>query len=174
MARVLNAAPDWTIDHWLNTPAPLTLAGLRGRTVLAVAFQMLCPGCVAQALPQAQRAAAAFAGTGLTVIGLHTVFEHHTAQGSVAALAAFCHEYRIDFPVGIDAQADGVPVTMRRYAMQGTPTTLLIDADGRLRMQKFGHLDDMRLAAAIAGLLGEPAAAGSDFAGAVCTPAGCD
>jgi hypothetical protein len=37
-------APDWQIAHWPN--APSQLAQLRGKVVLAVAFQMWCPGCV--------------------------------------------------------------------------------------------------------------------------------
>lgn len=150
-------APDWQIEHWLNTPRPLALADLRGRVVLAIAFQMLCPGCVSQALPQALRARAAFSEEDLAVIGLHTVFEHHEAQGSAAALAAFLHEYRIDFPVGIDARSadDARPRTMRTYDMRGTPTTLLIDRGGALRVHKFGHIDDMRLGAAVAALIAE-------------------
>ncbi|NWG72400.1 MAG: redoxin domain-containing protein [Parvularculaceae bacterium] len=152
----LRPAPEWRIAHWLNTPAPLTVEALRGKAILAVAFQMLCPGCVSHGLPQAQRARAAFAPQDLAVIGLHTVFEHHDAQGTPQALAAFLHEYRIDFPVGIDAPSDeGIPQTMRAYQMQGTPTTILIDCAGKLRLQKFGHLDDLRLGAAIQALIGE-------------------
>lgn len=150
-------APDWTIATWLNTSEAITFDALRGRVVLAVAFQMLCPGCVSHGLPQASRARDAFAEEDLAVIGLHCVFEHHAAQGTREALAAFLHEYRIGFPVGIDAQAnDGdLPQTMRAYEMQGTPTTLLIDRQGRLRLHKFGHLDDLRLGAFIATLLAE-------------------
>ena len=169
-------APGWTIAHWLNTPAPLTLESLRGRAVLAVAFQMLCPGCVSQGLPQAQRARATFRDSDLVVIGLHTVFEHHEAQGSVAALKAFLHEYRIGFPVGLDGQDNGVPITMRASRMRGTPTTLLYDRGGQLRLHEFGHVDDIRLGAAIV-----MAMAGGDFQaganatqGGVCTPDGCE
>jgi hypothetical protein len=158
-----SSAPDWQVEHWLNTPRPIGLADLRGKVVLALAFQMLCPGCVSHALPQAVRARQTFDPDELAVIGLHTVFEHHEAQGSPAALGAFLHEYRIGFPVGIDAKDPdaGLPKTMQAYAMQGTPTTLLFDREGRLRLNKFGHLDDMRLGAAIASLLAEtvPAAA---------------
>src|SRR3546814_12228318 len=86
---------------------------------------MLCPGCVAEALPQAQRAAASFAAADVAVIGLHSVFEHHAAQGPPEALAAFLQEYRNGFPVAIDAHigAAGPPATLRAYAHQGTPTT---------------------------------------------------
>lgn len=168
-------APDWTIAHWLNTPAPITLESLRGRAVLAIAFQMLCPGCVSQGLPQAQRARATFRESDLAVIGLHTVFEHHNAQGSVAALKAFLHEYRVGFPVGLDAQDNGVPITMRAYRMRGTPTTLLYDRDGQLRLHEFGHVDDMRLGAAIVmAMTGGGVHADTSVAqGSVCTPDGC-
>jgi hypothetical protein len=154
----LREAPEWQIAEWQNSDRPLSLAGLRGKVVVALAFQMLCPGCVAQALPQMQRVRDAFPDGEVAVIGLHTVFEHHEAQGRRDVLAAFLHENRIGFPVGIDAQDDGVlPQTMSAYAMQGTPTLLLIDRAGRLRMQRFGHIDDLRLGAAIASLVAETA-----------------
>ncbi len=45
-------APEWITTHWFNTPTSLSLKQLRGNVVAMVAFQMLCPGCVAQAIPQ--------------------------------------------------------------------------------------------------------------------------
>jgi hypothetical protein len=149
------AAPELQIKTWLNTAEPLSLASLRGRVVFAVAFQMLCPGCVSEGLPQAQRARAIFPENDLAVIGLHTVFEHHEAQGTEAALKAFLHEYRIGFPVGIDMPNPDYPLpkTMQAYGMRGTPTTLLFDRRGRLRVHHFGHLDDMQIGAAIATLI---------------------
>ena len=151
--------PAWQVREWLNTDAPLSLQSLRGKVVLLEAFQMLCPGCVSHGIPQAQRARQAFPEDALAVVGLHTVFEHHEAQGSAAALKAFLHENRVRFPVGIDAHADGdpIPLTMRAYAMQGTPTLLLYDRGGRLRLQRFGSIEDMALGAAIATLLAESA-----------------
>src|SRR5690606_19654212 len=97
----------------------------------------------------------------VAVVGLHTVFEHHAAMTPVA-LEAFLHEYRIGFPVGVDTPSDDGPIprTMRAYAMQGTPTLVLIDAEGRLRAQHFGQVPDLALGARIAGLVaeaGEPA-----------------
>jgi hypothetical protein len=109
-----------------------------------------------QALPQMQRVQQMFAADRLSVVGLHTVFEHHEAQGP-AALEAFLHEYRYTFPVGVDEHVHGesLPLTMRAYAMQGTPTLILIDAQGRLREQHFGVLDDLALGAALGRLLAE-------------------
>ncbi len=154
----LQAAPEWRTIQWFNTAAPLSLAALRGKVVMATAFQMLCPGCVSQGLPQAQRVRESFSEEDVAVIGLHTVFEHHDAM-TPTALKAFLHEYRIKFPVGIDepASSGATPLTMRAYEMRGTPTTLLIDRDGRLRRHMFGHLPDLQLGAEIMALIGEAA-----------------
>lgn len=171
----LRPAPEFEMSAWLNAPGPVSLAELRGRVVMAAAFQMLCPGCVSHGLPQALRVRAAFPEDDLAVIGLHTVFEHHEAQGTRQALAAFLHEYRIKFPVGIDAPSPdgGIPKTMRAYNMQGTPTTLLIDRDGRLRLSKFGHVEDLLLGAAIATLIGETPIFDPDADGHGCGEDGC-
>lgn len=152
-------APEWTVSEWLNCEEPLTLAKLRGRVVLVHAFQMLCPGCVSRGIPQAQRVAELFAKAPLTVVGLHTVFEHHEAM-KVESLKAFLHEYRVRFPVGVDAADPNggfMPQTMQAYSMQGTPTTLLIDAKGRLRRHVFGVHDDLLLGAELQTLLIEAA-----------------
>lgn len=148
-------APEWITTDWLNTPEPLSLEKLRGRVLMVHAFQMLCPGCVSKALPQAQRVAELFAGAPLSVIGLHTVFEHHEAMRR-PSLEAFLYEYRVRFPVGIDAadpSGGPIPQTMQAYAMRGTPSTLLIDAKGRLRAQHFGVHDDLLLGAELQTLI---------------------
>jgi peroxiredoxin len=149
-------APELAVAQWFNAKEPLTLAGLRGRVVLLHAFQMLCPGCTAHGTPQAERAHRMFGGAGLQVIGLHTVFEHHEAMTPVS-LAAYIHEYRLSFPIGVD-QPDGsnpMPLTMALYAMRGTPTVILIGRDGIIRYHGFGQEDDMALGAQIATALGE-------------------
>lgn len=124
--------------------------------VVALAFQLLCPSCVTTAIPQLRHVRAVFAENEVAVAGLHTVFEHHEAN-TEATLRAFAHENRLNFPIGIDRHVgdDHLPVTMRRYAMQGTPTLLLIDRLGRLRLQHFGHVDDLLLGARIAALVAE-------------------
>lgn len=154
-------APELQTSHWINTPKPITLASLRGKVVLVEAFQMLCPGCVSHGLPQAQRAAQLFGNSGLVVLGLHTVFEHHAAQGSLEALKAFAHEYRLTFPIAIDqpSASGDAPKTMLAYAMRGTPSLILIDREGRIRKQNFGQEEDMAVGAEIMALLGEPARA---------------
>lgn len=148
-------APPLEVSTWFNTETPKLLADLRGQVVVIEAFQMLCPGCVSHGLPQAQRIVDTF-GSDVTVLGLHTVFEHHDAMTPVS-LEAFLQEYRIGFPVGVDAhdRPGGTPITMSRYQLRGTPSLVLIDRAGRVRLNGFGHIDDLTVGATVARLIDE-------------------
>jgi hypothetical protein len=152
----LRPAPPLITSEWLNSDKPLDIPDFRGRVLVIEAFQMLCPGCVSHGLPQAQRIARVFPSDQVAVIGLHTVFEHHEAQGTREALAAFAHEYRLSFPIGIDRQNGRLPATMTAYNMQGTPTLIVIDRNGMRRMQRFGQVDDLTLGSILGTLLAEP------------------
>lgn len=156
-ARYAPEAPALDVAQWFNTKEAITLEGLRGKVVMLYAFQMLCPACVKVATPQAQEVDQRFSRDGLAVIGLHTVFEHHVAMQPVA-LAAYIHENRLRFPIGVDrpgGDKSSIPMTMRRYALEGTPTTVLIDRAGRMRMRHLGAVPDLALGAAIGQLLTE-------------------
>lgn len=155
-------APPLDVSQWFNTAEPVELAALSGQVVVLHAFQMLCPGCVSHGLPQAQAVHDHFRQQGVTVIGLHTVFEHHQAMTPVA-LKAFIHEYRLRFPIGVDRPATTgvIPHTMRAYQLQGTPSLVVIDRAGRIRETAFGPIEDLRLGALLGQLLAEdPAALG--------------
>ena len=144
-------APELAVSEWFNTPAPLTLSGLYGRPIFLHSFQLLCPGCVSEALPQVKRIERAFGSTDLQVIGIHTVFEHHAAMTPVT-LRAFLHEYRISSPVAVDLvdETSDIPVTMQRFGMRGTPSSVLIGRDGTILSHVFGVEDDLVLGARIA------------------------
>jgi peroxiredoxin len=153
-------APDWNVVQWFNTDQPLHLASLRGKVVVMHAFQMLCPGCVVHGLPQTQKIYNLFDANDVTVIGLHTVFEHHEVM-TPQALEAFIYEYRYTFPIGVDRPDEqlGLPLTMRAYGMQGTPSLIMIDHRGYIRKHSFGRDDDMQIGADIAALISEARAA---------------
>lgn len=168
-------AQPWTTTRWFNSE-PLTLEDLRGRVIVLSTFQMLCPGCVANGLPQLQRIEQTFNRRDVAVIGLHTVFEHHAAM-TPTSLEAFLLEYRIGFPVGVDSHEDssGTPITMTRYGLRGTPSLVLIDRAGLIRFRGFGHEPDLAVGARIAQLIAQQdvgmATAGESGA-AVCVPGG--
>lgn len=155
-AAEAQAAPPWVVRRWFNADTDVTVPALAGRVVVLHAFQMLCPGCVSHGLPQAQRVAKTMSDDDVAVIGLHTVFEHHDAMRDVS-LEAFLHEYRIDFPVGVD-QHDGsnrLPLTMQRYRFQGTPSLVLLDQRGYVRSHVFGRIDDLQLGSMLGSLVEE-------------------
>ena len=149
--------PPLQVSRWFNTATPITLDALRGEVVAIHTFQMLCPGCVAHGLPQAKRLRETFPADQLAVIGLHTVFEHHAVMGA-DALAAFIHEYRLGFPIGIDQAAPNgpIPCTMAAWNLRGTPSLVLLDRDGRLCLSHFGQIDDLVLGALIGQLFERP------------------
>jgi thiol-disulfide isomerase/thioredoxin len=155
MPAALHRAPPLEVCAWTNTP-PLTLEALRGKVVMLHVFQLHCPACVELATPQAQRVHERFASSGVIVLGLHSVFERHD-EADAAALDRYLKEARLTFPIGIDTPDvhDGIPLTMRAYQLDGTPSTVLIDAAGRLRMKRLGHMSDLELGAALGRLLHE-------------------
>jgi hypothetical protein len=156
MTTTMTHAPELLVHSWFNTDRPLLLAGLRGRVVVLVAFQVLCPNSLATGIPQAQRIYETFAPSDVAVIGLHATFEHHDAFSS-AVLKAFVHEYRLRFPIAIDQPSPSSPIphTMERYKMRGTPSLVLIDRHGYVRKHTFGAVDDLRLGAEIGALTQE-------------------
>lgn len=147
-------APEISVSKWLNTKENLSLEKLKGKVIAIHAFQMLCPGCILHGVPQAQKLFTTFSEEHLAVLGLHTVFEHHEAMTEVS-LKAFLHEFRIDFPVGIDTPGVGTPIpkTMETYHLQGTPSWIIIDQAGDVVLQAFGTVDDMTLGAEICRLI---------------------
>lgn len=174
-------APELDVTEWFNTGEPIRLADLRGKVVVLHAFQMLCPGCVSHGLPQARVVHETFPASDVAVIGLHTVFEHHEVMGP-AALRVFLHEYRIRFPVAVDRPGiDGpIPMTMRAYGMEGTPSVVLIDREGVVRLHHFGRLDDLQMGARIGELVAarpgrdhQLVEQGAQDAAAACTDSGC-
>jgi hypothetical protein len=158
MTTSLSLAPELQVQTWYNTDRPVSLAGLRDRVVVLVAFQVLCPQSVACGIPQAQRIFETFSPSDVAVIGLHATFEHHDAF-SPSVLRAFIHEYRLKFPIALDQPNDAgpIPQTMERYKMRGTPSLVLIDKLGLIRKHAFGPCDDLRIGAEIGALTQETA-----------------
>lgn len=156
----LTYAPELLVQTWFNSDRPLLVSGLRGRVVVLVAFQVLCPHSVAGAVPQAQRIFETFEPKDVAVIGLHATFEHHDAF-SMAMLKAFIQEYRLKFPIALDQPnpTSPIPLTMERYKMRGTPSLVLIDRHGLVRKHAFGGVDDLRIGAEIGALTQESDAA---------------
>ncbi len=150
----MTQVPEIIAADWINTPKPISLAELRGKIVVIEAFQMLCPGCVMHGLPLAQNIQSTFPKDRVQVLGLHCVFEHHSAMEK-HALEAFAHEYRLNFPIAIDqpSKLGPVPSTMRAWQLQGTPSMLIVGPDGSLVSHYFGQISELIVGAQIGALL---------------------
>ncbi|BBB26053.1 peroxiredoxin family protein [Amphritea japonica] len=148
-------APALEISAWINT-TPLILSELRGKVVIIHAFQMLCPGCVTHGIPQASAIHELYKNEDVQVIGLHSVFEHHKVM-TKEALSVFIGEYGIRFPIAIDrpSEPSSIPTTMALYQMRGTPTLIMLDKQGYLRLNHFGHMSDLQVGSCIGRLLAE-------------------
>ena len=75
-AKVNELAPELQVASWVQG-SPVTLVGLRGQVVLVEVFQVNCPGCFIQALPEAVRLHDLYEDQGLVVIGVATAFEDY-------------------------------------------------------------------------------------------------
>ena len=144
--------PELVTAAWFNAdPAP-TLKDLKGKVVVLAAFQQHCPGSLKHGLPQAARLAHAFNDDEVAVIALNTPFEQADKQGK-AELEAFVSDHGLSFPVALDkANGKGLPKTMEAFEIQGTPTILIFDRQGRLRRHYLGQVDDLRIGAEVMAL----------------------
>lgn len=55
---------------------------------------------------------------------------------------------------------------MQDYRLRGTPSLIVIDRQGLLRLKHFGHLDDLPLGVLLGTLIAEPAPERASLAGA--------
>jgi cytochrome c biogenesis protein CcdA/thiol-disulfide isomerase/thioredoxin len=136
------------ISRWLNTPGgrPLSLTGLRGRVVLVDFWTYSCINCQ-RTLPHLESWNRAYAGDGLTIIGVHTpefAFEHVASNVSEAA-----RQLGVSYPIAIDNQY----TTWNAYQNSYWPAEYLIDASGHVRHADFGEGQYARTEAFIRQLL---------------------
>jgi thiol-disulfide isomerase/thioredoxin len=119
MARI--RAPELAGRSWIGSD-PLTLAGLRGRFVLADFWTFCCVNCL-HVLEELRPLEERFADV-LTVIGVHSPkFAHEAVHDSVVAAV---ERYEVHHPVLDDPDL----MMWRQYAVKAWPTLVLIDPEG--------------------------------------------
>ena len=126
------------------------------RTLLLV-FQVNCPGCFTYALPLAEAIHNQANRLGIAVKALSTAFEDfdlNTVENTRAlvedgtlvgetkgALGRDSYEGSISFPVAVDAGIErGMGETFITNQLRGTPSWLVLEADGTLLASHFGQL----------------------------------
>jgi thiol-disulfide isomerase/thioredoxin len=142
-------APDFSGGtNWLNTPTPLTMAGLRGKVVLVDFWTYTCINCI-RTLPHLTAWYEKYKNMGLVIVGVHTPeFEFEKDTANVArAMAGF----QITYPV----VQDNNYAIWNAYQNQYWPADYLIDSSGHIRRTDFGEGNYDQTEAAIQTLLAE-------------------
>lgn len=135
-------APAWKLRNWHNTQdlpkglkTPLTLAQLKGRVVVMLAFLSWCPTCHKQALPAYAKLEAAYPDRSKVVfVYVQTVHEGYQRNGRRAGERDM-ERFKLKGPMAHDPGVpDGRrPVLMTRYKTGGTPWSIVIDGKGIVR-----------------------------------------
>jgi thiol-disulfide isomerase/thioredoxin len=141
-------APEFAgLEGWLNTDAPLSVAGLRGKVVLVDFWTYSCINC-RRTIPYLNRWQSEYGPRGLQVVGIHTPefgFEH--AQRNVADDV---RALGIRYPVARD---NGFQ-TWKAWHNEAWPAFYLLDQDGRVVLLREGEGHAHEMESAIRGLLG--------------------
>lgn len=130
-----NAAPILRFesnDAWFNTPAPLSLARLRGQVVLVDFWTYSCINCI-RTLPHIQHLHERYASAGLVVIGMHT--PEFAFERSAENLKAAIKRHGLTYPIAQDNQYKTWDNFRNRY----WPAQYLIDREGRVAYTHFGE-----------------------------------
>ncbi len=115
-------APPLPAAEWVNTPAPLSLADLRGRFVLLDFWTFCCINCM-HVLPELKKLEHAFPNE-LVVVGIHSAkFEGERATENIREAAL---RYEIEHPIVNDSKM----AIWNTYGARSWPTLVLIDPAG--------------------------------------------
>lgn len=141
-------APEFPPAVWVNTPTPLTMAGLRGRVVLIDIWDFTCVNCL-RTLPYLRAWYERYNDLGLEIVGVHTpefsfARDREWVEAAVGRLG-------IRWPVVLDNDQ----AIWTAYANRYWPTVYLIDAQGYVRYRHIGEGGYAQTERAIQALLQE-------------------
>ena len=111
----------------------ISLGALRGHAVLINTWATWCPPCTAE-MPGLQRLFAAFADSGLLVIGVNI-----DQPGAEAKIRDFVARHALRFTIAADPDQR----ISRTFGTIGVPETFLLDRNGRLVERWTGQIDPM-------------------------------
>ncbi|MDH3585220.1 MAG: thioredoxin-like domain-containing protein, partial [Phycisphaerae bacterium] len=122
---------------WLNTDAPLDLAGkLKGHVVILDFWTYCCINCI-HILPDLKYLEQKYADRPVAIVGVHAA--KFTAEAKPANVKQAIGRYRIEHPVVVDRDQK----IWDAYGARSWPTLVVIDSRGRLvgRLSGEGHRD---------------------------------
>jgi peroxiredoxin len=116
---------------------PLALGDLRGKVVLVNFWATSCPGCI-QEMPDMVETYKQYKDKGFEIVAVAMSYDPPNY------VLNFVQTRQLPFPVALDVSGEHA----RAFGnVQLTPTSFLIDKDGRILEQKLGTLDFVKLKA---------------------------
>ena len=126
-------APDFELT--LLDGSRFRLGDRVGRQVIVLNFfATWCGPCRAE-MPELERYQKAYKDEGLILIGIDAEEKHTVVE-------SFIREVGTTFPVGIDASGD----LMKLYGVTAFPTTVVVGADGRVKLYETGAISNADVA----------------------------
>jgi len=122
-------------------------ARLRGRPVLVTFWATDCPACVRE-MPSLTQLYKDYADRGLEIIGVATAWSRPDQVYSIARAE------RLPYRIGLDLDGSAAAAF---GDIEWTPTSFLIDPDGRIRYRKVGKLDIGKVRRLVASMLARTA-----------------
>lgn len=147
-------APPLEIAQWTGPTKPQPLSALRGHPVLLFFWAHWCADCKAE-VSVIQDLAARYGPAGLKVVGptMHYGFVGSGEEAAPAKENEWIEETRQKYYARIGAMPVPVSeVTLRLYGVSTTPTIVLIDAQGMVRLYHPGAMSYQELAPLVAKL----------------------
>lgn len=142
------------LGPWSGEPAPevnfttldgreINLADLRGQPVLVTFWATTCPGCVAE-IPHLKNLYSELGPQGMELIAVAMSYD------PPEQVAAMVEERDMFYPIVLDKD-DRIANAFGDIRL--TPTTVLIDPDGRIVWRRLGELDMQQVKRQIVGML---------------------
>jgi peroxiredoxin len=128
------AAPE-IVDsgEWINSPEPLTLAGLRGKVVVVHFYAANCINCIRN-FPSYRMWQDRFAGKDVVLLGIHT--PETAEERDTAAVRRKAADEKLTFPICID----GKNANWNAWGTSMWPSVYVIDKRGYVRHSWHGEL----------------------------------
>lgn len=133
-------APEWGVDQWVSLPsgvkAPM-VSDYKGKVVYVYGFQSWCPGCHRHGFPTLTTLIDHYqADPSVVFIAIQTTFEGFSSNGPKQA-SDTAKRYDLKIPVGQSGLLDSPSKFMKRYHSGGTPWTVIIGKDGKVKYNDF-------------------------------------
>lgn len=133
----------------LLTGKTWSLSEHRGEVVAINYWATWCSPCW-QETPMLVRLGHEYGGQGFVIVGVAT--DERNSTEIPPAVLRFVKTLQVDYPVAITA-----PMSQLAYAMDGLPTTILVDREGRVAQTYVGALNEAGFRTDVDALLKEPA-----------------